>query len=161
MSMDSNRATEFSIPPYQGTRPPADITIGEGLKLFTGESGENDDCALVALNYLNSGRVPPTLILHLDEGSPAFSMTWYLLFGRDLRLLPQRDPYHREWNDIKNAIGDNDQWHVILLMTAVFNLPFGPWDGAAWFNKLRDMSDESSQSSSPSDPLFTALYPLL
>ena len=137
------------------------LTIGEGLKLFIGESCENDDCALVALNYLNSGRAPPTLILHLDEGSPAFSMTWYLLFGRDLRMLPQRDPYHREWNDIKNAVGDNDQWHVILLMTVVFNLPFGPWDGAAWFNKLKDMSDESSQSSSPSDPLFTALYPLL
>ena len=76
-------------------------------------------------------------------------------------MLSVRDPFLREWNDLKNAVSESGLWHVILLATVVFNLPFGPWDGAAWFCKMRDMAIEMSQSVSPSNPLFTAFYQLL
>eukprot|EP00974_Lingulodinium_polyedra_P085451 8275694-Lingulodinium_polyedra.AAC.1 len=42
-----------------------------------------------------------TLALHQDEGSAAYAPGWYLLYHLKLRLAVVRDPFHREWNDMK------------------------------------------------------------
>ena len=48
-------------------------------------------------------------------------MTWFMLFVMDLRFVAMRDVFHREWNDVKLAPGDEQVWWVILLITMVFN----------------------------------------
>ena len=73
-----------------------ELTLGAGLKAFAGGVGDQADHALVAVRFLLLGVVAPTMILHLDEGSPAYSMCWYLVHAQQLRLLPVRDIYHRE-----------------------------------------------------------------
>ena len=57
--------------------------------------------------------LPRTLVLHLDEGSSAFSMTWFLTFASYLRFIAMRDIFHREWNDVRLALGDQKLWWVI------------------------------------------------
>lgn len=132
------------------------VTTGYGLLYYATTVG-----ASIALAYLYHNTIPRTLVLHLDEGSPAYSMTWFLVFSCRLRMIPIRDIHHRIWNDIKNSINDAGLWHIILLTTVVFNMPFGPWDGGAWFVKMKEQSEEMMQSLSPSNPLFDALYELI
>jgi len=134
------------------------LTLGVGLIAFQGIVGDHYSVAIALLLY---NTIPPTLTLHLDEGSPAYSMTWYLLHKEELRMLAARDPYHREWNDIKLGTSRAKMWHVVLLMTVVFNLPFGPWDGATWFSKIKTMAEEMVKSLTASNPLFIALYEVL
>ena len=67
-------------------------TIKAGLKSF---SGNPDDQQTVALSFIYNSRIPSVLALCLDEGSPAYSMCWYLLGKEDLRLIPIRDIFHR------------------------------------------------------------------
>ena len=131
------------------------LTLGVGLLAFAGVGADFYD---VACALLLSNVIPPTLTLHLDEGSPAYAMTWYLLHHRQLRMLAIRDPHHRSWNDIKLGVSFADMWHVILLMTVVYNLPFGPWEAATWFSKMKTMSEEMALSLTCSNPLFLALY---
>ena len=57
--------------------------------------------------------LPRTLVLHLDEVSSAFSMTWFLTFASFLRFIAMRDTFHREWNDVRLALGDQKLWWVI------------------------------------------------
>ena len=106
------------------------LTLGIGLSFF---QGTEHDWMTVALQFLYMNIIPPTMTLHLDEGSPAYSMTWYLMYHEDMRMIAQRDIFHRQWNDVKGATSGSDLWYVVLLMTVVFNLPFGPWEGGTWF----------------------------
>ena len=133
------------------------LTTGEGLVQFAGGDSEPKD---VAKQFLEHDVIPPTLCLHLDQGSPAYSMTWFLMSHVGLRMLSIFDPHHRAWNDIKMGVGKR-LWYVVLLMVVVFNLPFGPWEGGAWYEKLLVMSEELAKSLSIANPLFIARYELL
>ena len=64
--------------------------IGIGLIYFHCQESIEDAVRII----LESGKFEPTLILHAGEGSPAYSMIWYLLVHRDLRFMPVRDIYH-------------------------------------------------------------------
>ena len=75
---------------------------------------------------------PHALNLNLDEGSSGFSMSWFTLFGLKLRFAFIRDPFHREWNDVRGALSDNGVWWCVLLSSMLFNLPFGSWEGGSW-----------------------------
>ena len=72
--------------------------------------------------------------------------------------MPVRDPHHRNWNDAKNAISDAGLWFVVLLMRVVFNMPYGPWEGSAWFSKIKTMAEGMFDGMTSADPLFSALY---
>ena len=87
-------------------------TIGDGLKAFQCGEDETDD--VVVKNMLETKKLKPTLILHADEGSPAYSMNWYLFYGRDLRFIPVRDLFHRQWNDFKMALTGAKEWSIVL-----------------------------------------------
>ena len=64
------------------------LTIGIGLIYFGGSgvhgvqapfaTALGDDPYALVYRLLYQGVLPPTLTLSLDEGSPAYSMTWYL-----------------------------------------------------------------------------------
>lgn len=61
------------------------LTTGAGLIFFT---GADDDSAAVIIDYFNKGNAPPTLTLHLDEGSQFYAMAWYLSCSRGCGCLP-------------------------------------------------------------------------
>ena len=73
----------------------------------------------------------PTLVLHLDEGSPSYAMCWYMQYFLKLRFVFIRDIYHREWNDMCLALKACSLWSVVVMSTVVFNLHHGPWNGCA------------------------------
>ena len=131
------------------------LTIGAGLIAFAGLPADQQ---AVALSFIYNNVIPPVMTLCLDEGSPAYSMCWYLLGHEDLRMIPIRDPYHREWNDLRLAISAAGLWHVVLMMTIVYNMPFGPWDSGSWFEKITSMAEEMVLSLGPSNPLWKTLY---
>ena len=61
------------------------------------------------------GHLPPTLVLHADEGSPGFAMLWFLNYRLpSIRFLLVRNIFHREWNDVRNAISNKGLWWVVL-----------------------------------------------
>eukprot|EP00974_Lingulodinium_polyedra_P087861 8519757-Lingulodinium_polyedra.AAC.1 len=99
-----------------------------------------------------------TLTLVMDEGSVGFAGTWFLLHGWKVRLLPVRDPHHREWNDVKLAIADSSLWWVVLLGGILFNLPFGPWANQAFFHKLQEAARFYFSEAQPHDMLFEAFF---
>ena len=65
------------------------------------------------------------------------------------------DTYHRDWNDIKNALrrfGNHSPfWRSVVHLTYIFNLPYSPW-GQSDFHRLKlefvkELVDESSWES--------------
>ena len=101
----------------------------------------------------------PLLVLHLDEGSPGYAMCWYLAYHIKYRVVFVGDILHREWNDCTLALRQAGLWWVVLLTTVVFNFPFGPWNGAAWWQKLLEGSNEYFSLEQWDNPLFKTMYP--
>ena len=135
------------------------LALGIGLIAFVAASGVTD--MDIVLAYLMDGILPPTLSLHLDEGSPAYSMTWFLANRVDLRIVSIRDIFHREWNDMKLVLSDAHMWHIVVMLVVVYNMPHGPWDSGAWFNKLRDTAQTIAENMDSSNPMFNAFYELI
>eukprot|EP00974_Lingulodinium_polyedra_P061487 5933651-Lingulodinium_polyedra.AAC.1 len=73
----------------------------------------------------------------MDQGSPGYAASWFLSFHLKTRSFFLMDIFHREWNDCAGAIKGSGLWWVVLLTTVTYNLCYGPWEGAAWFEKLR------------------------
>eukprot|EP00974_Lingulodinium_polyedra_P006089 576266-Lingulodinium_polyedra.AAC.1 len=80
------------------------------------------------------------------------ALATFLLYHLKCRLVPMRDIYHREWNDVKLALKKSDLWYAVLLSTLAFNLPYGPWDGAGWFSKLQDSAKALMEEESIASP---------
>eukprot|EP00974_Lingulodinium_polyedra_P111027 10738955-Lingulodinium_polyedra.AAC.1 len=97
----------------------------------------------------------------MDEGSPGYAGVWHLRYHLRARLFILRDVYHREWNDVKMALGQAGLWWVVLLTSLTFNLCFGPWEGCAWFEKLVSAAVQYFALERVSNPLFQALYPAI
>ena len=74
-----------------------------------------------------------------------------------------RDPSHREWNDVKNALKSAGLWENILETTLCFNAAYGPWDSAAWWKAAREASLQyiGVAACSGGDPLLDFLQPLI
>eukprot|EP00969_Alexandrium_andersonii_P329591 14565143-Alexandrium_andersonii.AAC.1 len=94
----------------------------------------------------------------MDQGSPGFAGWWYLAYSLKARVVLLHDPFHRQWNDAKGAIKEAGLWWVVLLSTICHNLAYGPWEGAAWFEKIKAGADEYLQQERIGNPLFEALY---
>ena len=135
------------------------LAVGVGLIAYAVAAGVKDLDIVIA--YLMEGVIPPILCIHLDEGSPAYAMTWFLANHEDIRIISTRDIYHREWNDIKLALSKANLWHVVIMMTVVYNMPHGPWDSGAWFNKIRKIAITMVESMTSANPLFTPFYELV
>ena len=105
------------------------LTIGSGLDAFIAGDNLEDVIAYIA-DSSKEGSIPATLTLHLDEGSPAYAMVWFLVNHCGLRIIHIRDIFHREWNDVKLAVGQCSLWDVVVLTTAPM-LPAEPLDAPA------------------------------
>ena len=129
---------------------------GSGLSQFSVTAADKIINPLRAVQGL-----PQTLVLHLDEGSTAFAICWYMAYSLKLRFAPIRDIFHREWNDIRLALGDTNLWWCILLTTMVFNIPYGPWEGGHWWGKMVGAMAAYVARAGYTSPLFSALYELI
>lgn len=98
--------------------------------------------------------LPRFLVLHSDEGSSNLAAVNHLM--RRTRVLLQRDPAHREWNDIRNAIKQCNCNSLVLMLTFTFNTPYGPWEGAKW-HKSNKLACDVINELGPSDELAACL----
>ena len=99
----------------------------------------------------------PLLVVCLDEGSVGYAAVWYWWYSAGLRMLPMRDVFHREWNDVLMAVRNCGLYSVLLLTQLVYNLSHGPWAGAAWWEQLK-VGAQNLQAHDGGE-LFDLLYP--
>jgi hypothetical protein len=100
-------------------------------------------------------------VLYMDEGSTWFAVVWYLQYHIIGRVLMVRDIFQREWNDVQLAVKHCGLTTVILLTTMVLNLCYGPWEGAAWFEKLKAGTVQYFGKEKAHSPLFSAFFPAM
>ena len=129
------------------------LILGVGFAAFLANS---DDVPLI-----DSDDFLPTLILHLDEGSPGYALMWFLMYGLPMRVVAMRDPLHRQWNDARLALSRSRHWWIVQLTSTCINLPFGPWDGSAWWERLVSQAQDFAVRSTQWSPLFMSLYSLI
>jgi hypothetical protein len=101
------------------------------------------------------------LLLHTDKGNTGMAAVWILKSHLDCSFFHFRDIFHREWNDVTLALRRCGLYWTILLSTVVYNLCFGPWEGSAWFEKLKAGAEEYFKKESVARPLFATLYQLI
>ncbi len=103
-------------------------------------------------------QIPATLTICTDEGSPQIAMMYFLLYELRLLMVAFRDPAHRCWNDVGNALKSCNLYSTILTSTLVFNLHYGPWKGAAWFSQIIDAATDMVTFLDPDDRLLVSVW---
>ena len=87
----------------------------------------------------------PILVSISDQGPVNSAALNYLQYSPQAILIStQFDCFHRCWNDLKLAYKRcaGRAWRVLLQLTLVCNLPYGPFGSSAWFYKLRAQAEE-------------------
>ena len=83
----------------------------------------------------------------------------YATYQMDICAVPLVDPSHRVWNDVKAAFTASGLWPFILLMVICFNSDYGPWDGAAFFERAKESMEMVWSKGGMSHPLVDFLLP--
>eukprot|EP00438_Fugacium_kawagutii_P036662 Skav236023 [mRNA] locus=scaffold1524:87232:91566:- [translate_table: standard] len=87
----------------------------------------------------------PVLVSISDQGPVNVPALNYLMYSKQALLLTsQWDVFHRCWNDIKLA-GKRSLggiWNVVLQLTLLFNVNYGPFGSGSWFHKKRSTLEE-------------------
>lgn len=68
-----------------------------------------------------------------------------------------RDPAHREWNDIRNALKQSGCQQLVLELTFTFNTPYGPWEGGKWHKSNQSACKAINSKLSKDDFLISTL----
>ncbi len=55
-----------------------------------------------------------------------------------LREVPYRDVFHMFWRAILNFVKEAGLRGILLLVGVCHNIAYGPWQGWAWFELIRD-----------------------
>ena len=107
---------------------------------------------------ISSGRVVrPALHTARDKGSVGWPALLWMYWQVGLRGLPCPDLFHQAWNGVKAACVSAGVWKPVLERVLVLNLGHGPWQGHAFFGKLKAMKDQR-QEGSFQDALFVHLF---
>ena len=56
------------------------------------------------------------------------------------------------------GVGQTGLWYEILMMSGVYNSPFGPWEGQALCRNMQEEAEVAFMTLSGSNPLFVSLY---
>ena len=87
----------------------------------------------------------PCLISISDQGPTNLAGMIFLMYSKQaLMFLAIFDPFHRAWNDLKNAMKRTSWgcWRVVLEMTLVANLNYGPFGTSGWHWKKKARLEE-------------------
>lgn len=107
----------------------------------------------------------PCLVSISDQGPNVIASVNYLQFSDQAILFHAvYDPYHRAWNDIKNALKRSTAgaWRVVLELTLVANINYGPFGSSTWHFKKKSKLQEYLATKDPSScPLWNKYLHLL
>ena len=76
---------------------------------------------------------PASLSLCMDEEGKQWSAINFLKWKLHLCIQALRDPHHRSWNDMANAIREGGGWPAFCHSLVIYNISYGPWQNAAFF----------------------------
>lgn len=68
-----------------------------------------------------------------------------------------RDPAHREWNDVRNAMKQSGCSQLVLELTFTFNTPYGPWEGGKWHKSNQEACRVINEDLGKEDFLISTL----
>ena len=69
------------------------------------------------------------------------------------------DPNHDPYNDFKNAVAEANLSVAIRVLTLFANIFYGPYDSAAWWQKVRDAAKRRRLKTGESCPIFQWMLP--
>ena len=104
----------------------------------------------------------PLLVLTMDQGGIGSAGVFYAMGHLRLMVGTRWDKYHRGVNDVKLACQHTSGGlfrRVILLMTYLFNLNYGPFGKGAFFEDKKAMLAHFLQTQSPTSPGFRKYAP--
>ena len=79
-----------------------------------------------------NGQEQPKWCMHLvgDAGPKQFPSMQFLFEGAGLTGTVTVDPFHRDWNGIRKALGESGVFMMTLERVLLHNMPSGPWGRA-------------------------------
>ena len=93
-------------------------------------------------------------VLCMDEGSPGWSATYFLMLGLRMHIIGLRDPIHRAVNDWKQGVKEAKFWPTVSAAVLPFNICYGPWGGERWWAIAQGGAQGFVRNSQAGDPLF-------
>lgn len=112
---------------------------------------------------LDLGQLP--LLLSINDQGPnnVAALNFCMFSNHAIMLWALWDPFHRAWNDIKNCLKGTDckAWRVVLELTLVANINYGPFGSSAWFYKKRARLEQFLQTSNVNHPLWQQFQHLI
>ena len=104
----------------------------------------------------------PQLVMCADEGSDGVAAFNWLVQTQRFNGEFLSDPAHGMANDLKLSLQRVGLWKHTLLMTAMLNVPHGPWSEQRFFQKLSEAHLEYlASANAASCPLFNHYYPAM
>lgn len=105
--------------------------------------------------------VPPLLTLVSDQQSVQLCSLAYCEYALRLNLVHWPDPFHMAWKDICEACAKSGFQAIVQASLVVFNVAYGPFHRAAFYNDLRGAASDVSVCMSPNDALLIQLWPAI
>ena len=87
----------------------------------------------------------PCLLSISDQGPNNLAALHFLTLSSEAFMMwTAFDPYHRAWNDLKNALKRSTcgGWRTVLELTLVANLNYGPFGSSSWFFKKKSKLED-------------------
>ena len=101
---------------------------------------------------------PSDMVIAIDQGSIGHPCLFWLYLRLGLRGIWSHDPWHRIWNDLKLSLIAAGLWPVVREMTVVMNSSHGPFEGAAFFQTLKNAMGELHRVSKSDNFFFDYFY---
>jgi hypothetical protein len=100
----------------------------------------------------------PTLHKALDEGSIGLYSAHFLDLHIGIRSTFTEDPWHRYFNDLKDALVSEKLWAVVCERTVVFNVNSAPYGNHGFYGHITAAAEEYFRTRTSTCMLFRALY---
>ena len=154
----------FVVPPGLVVRPlkASEFRFHQDGRNFIYDT-EEDTTVPEIPNGLNLADLP-VLVSISDQGPNVIASVNYLLFSKSAFLFHAAfDPFHRAWNDLKNAMKRSVAgcWRVALEYTLVANLNYGPFGSSTWHFKKKARLQEYLATKDINCPLWQKYQHLL
>lgn len=102
----------------------------------------------------------PSKALHvtIDRGSIGFPAFVWLFSVQKVHGTLWSDFSHDDWNGLKGAALGGNVWLTILERLVVLSLPSGPWEGASFYQEIRQTAKEFFRHGDHNNGIFVRLF---
>lgn len=105
--------------------------------------------------------VPPLLTIVSDQQSAQLCSLAYCEYALRLNIVHWPDPFHISWKDICEACAKSGFQATVQASLVVYNIAYGPYQRAAFFNDLRGAASDVAVCMTPNDALLVKLWPAI